>query len=128
MGLKRGQTRPKIHGTVSTNRHTTIPNDSGPISACFDDDPKLVNCEIAQPRPTPFGGGYESRGCILTAGKKSAQMMYFMTRALGHKVAGFESVYRVGDVQSGFCAQAHPHRNADNETGRKPHGNHRKTI
>ena len=49
LGLKLGQTKPKISGTVPTNRHTTIPNDSGPISACFDDDPKLLNCEIAQP-------------------------------------------------------------------------------
>ena len=50
LGLKLGQTKPKISGTVPTNRHTTIPNDSGPISACFDDDPKLLNCEIARPR------------------------------------------------------------------------------
>ncbi len=50
LGLKRGQTKPQIPGTVPTNRHTTIPDDSGPISACFDDDPKLFNCEIAQPR------------------------------------------------------------------------------
>ena len=49
LGLKLGQTKPKISGTVPTNRHTTIPNDSGPISTCFDDDPKLLNCEIAQP-------------------------------------------------------------------------------
>ena len=26
-----------------------IPNDSGRMSAYFDDDPKLLNCEIAQP-------------------------------------------------------------------------------
>ncbi len=26
-----------------------IPNDSGSISACFDDDPKLLNCETDQP-------------------------------------------------------------------------------
>ncbi len=45
--LKLGQTTPKISGTVPTDRHTTIPNDSGPISACFDNDPKL---EIAQPK------------------------------------------------------------------------------
>ncbi len=51
LGLKLGQTQPKIPGTVPTNRHTTIPNDSGPISACFDGDPKLLNCEIAQARP-----------------------------------------------------------------------------
>ena len=49
LGLKLGQTKPNIPGTVPTNRHTTLPNDSGPISACFDDDPKLLNCEIAQP-------------------------------------------------------------------------------
>ncbi len=46
-----GQTRPEISGTIPTNRNTTIPNDSGLISACFDDDPKLLNCEIAQPSP-----------------------------------------------------------------------------
>ncbi len=51
LGLKLGQNKPKISGTVPTHRHTTIPNDSGPISACFDDGPKLVNCEIAQPKP-----------------------------------------------------------------------------
>ena len=38
-GLELGQTKPKIPGTVPTNRHTTIPNDSDPISVCFDDDP-----------------------------------------------------------------------------------------
>ena len=53
MGLKQGQTKPKIYGTVPTDRHTTSPNDSGPIPACFDDGPKLLNCEIAQPRPFP---------------------------------------------------------------------------
>ncbi len=42
VSLKLGQTKPKISGTVPTNQHTTIPNDSGPISACFDDDPKLL--------------------------------------------------------------------------------------
>jgi hypothetical protein len=34
---------------VPTDRRTTIPNDSVPISACFDDDPSFLNCEIAQP-------------------------------------------------------------------------------
>ena len=29
LGLKLGQTKPKISGTVPTNRHTTIPNDPG---------------------------------------------------------------------------------------------------
>ena len=50
LGLNRGQSRPQIPGAVPTDRHTTIPNDSGPISACFDDDPKLLNCKITQPR------------------------------------------------------------------------------
>ncbi len=40
-GLTRGQTTPKISGTVPTNRHTTIPNDSGPISARFGHDPQI---------------------------------------------------------------------------------------
>ncbi len=40
LGLKRRQTKPKIHGTVPTDRRTTIPKDSGPTSsgsrpACF---------------------------------------------------------------------------------------------
>ncbi len=52
MGLKRSPTKPTISGMVPTDRRTTIPNDSGPISACFDDAPKLVNCEIAQPTCT----------------------------------------------------------------------------
>ncbi len=43
VGLKLGQIKPKISGTVPTDRHTTVPNDSGTISACFDDDPKLYN-------------------------------------------------------------------------------------
>ncbi len=41
LALKLGQTKPKISGTVPANRHTTIPNDSGPTSVCFDDDAKL---------------------------------------------------------------------------------------
>ncbi len=51
LGLKLGQTKPKISGAVPTNRHTTIPKESGPISACFGDDPKLLNSEMAQPSP-----------------------------------------------------------------------------
>jgi hypothetical protein len=39
LGLQRRQTKPKIPGMVPTDRHTTIPNDYGPISSCFDDDP-----------------------------------------------------------------------------------------
>ncbi len=51
LGLKLGQTKPDISGTAPTNCYTTIPNDSGPNSACFDDDPKLLKCEIAQLAP-----------------------------------------------------------------------------
>ncbi len=43
-----------MSGTVFTNRHTTIPNDSGPISACFDDDANLFYCEIAQPSNSAY--------------------------------------------------------------------------
>jgi hypothetical protein len=50
LSLKLGQTEPKISGTVPTNRHTTIPNDSGPNSASFNDDPKLLHCEKAEPK------------------------------------------------------------------------------
>ncbi len=50
LGLKLGQIKPKIFGTVPANQHRTIPNDSGPISTCFDDDPEVLNCEKAQPR------------------------------------------------------------------------------
>ncbi len=57
LGLKLGLTKPKISGTAPTDRHTTLPNDSGPISSCFDDDPKRLNCEIAQPRPLCTGDG-----------------------------------------------------------------------
>ena len=50
MGLKLGQSKPTMPGTVPTDRHTTIPIDSGPIpAALFDDDPELLNSEIAQP-------------------------------------------------------------------------------
>ncbi len=58
-GLKVGQTNPKISGMLPTDRHTTIPNDSGPFSACFDDDPKLLNCVIAQPSVCERGGRLE---------------------------------------------------------------------
>jgi hypothetical protein len=43
-----------------TNRHTKIPNDSCPNSACFDDYPKLLHCEIAQ--PNPWGSSGAGRG------------------------------------------------------------------
>ena len=39
LGLKLGLTKPTLSGTVPKKRHTTIPNDSGPTSVCFDDDP-----------------------------------------------------------------------------------------
>ncbi len=52
--LNRSQTKPQITGTVPTDRHITIPKASGPMSACFDEDPKLVKCETAQPRPGSF--------------------------------------------------------------------------
>ena len=43
MGLKLGQSKPTMPGTVPTDRHTTIPIDSGPIpAALFDDDPELL--------------------------------------------------------------------------------------
>ena len=41
LDLKLGHTQPKISCTIPTSRHTTIPKDSGPISACFKDDSKL---------------------------------------------------------------------------------------
>ena len=59
--------KPSPKYEAPTNRHTKIPNNSGPISACFDDYPKLLHCEIAQPSPWgssgaggvpgPLGGG-----------------------------------------------------------------------
>ncbi len=49
VSLKLGKTKPKISGTVPTKRHTTIPNEYGPISQCFDDVQKLSDFEIAQP-------------------------------------------------------------------------------
>ncbi len=39
LGLKLGQTKPKISSAVPTDRNTTIPNDLGQISTCFADDP-----------------------------------------------------------------------------------------
>ncbi len=48
LGSEPSSTQPKIRGTVPTDRHTTSPNDSGPISVYFEDDPTLLNCEIAQ--------------------------------------------------------------------------------
>ncbi len=56
LGLKLGQTKHKLPGTLPTDRQATIPHDSGPISACFHNDPKLLNCEIAQPSKTTRTG------------------------------------------------------------------------
>ncbi len=55
LGLKLGQTKPKISGTVPTYPHTTIPNDSAQISVRFDNDPKRLNCKIAQPSSASAG-------------------------------------------------------------------------
>ena len=46
---KPDEAKPKMPGAVPTNRHKPIPTDFGPVSGCFDHDPKLLNCEIAQP-------------------------------------------------------------------------------
>ncbi len=57
-GPKAGnKTRPRISGEVTTNRRTTIPNDSWQICAFFGDDPKLFNCEMDQ--SSSLAGGYE---------------------------------------------------------------------
>ncbi len=42
-GPKPDATKPKMSGAVPTNRRARIPSHSGPISACLDDDPKLLN-------------------------------------------------------------------------------------
>ena len=44
-GPKLGQTKPKISGTVPTDRHTTLRNDSGPISECFNDASAESKCD-----------------------------------------------------------------------------------
>ncbi len=49
LGLKLKQNKPNISGGVPSNPPTTTPTDYWPISASFDDDRKLLNCEIAQP-------------------------------------------------------------------------------
>ncbi len=50
LGLKLVHTKPKISSTVPTTWPTSIPDDCGPISACFVDDPKHLNDELTQPR------------------------------------------------------------------------------
>jgi hypothetical protein len=42
---------PQMAGAVHTNWHKPIAIDLGLVSECFDHDPKLVNCKIAQPSP-----------------------------------------------------------------------------
>ncbi len=59
---KPDETKPNISGAVPTNRPKPIPIDFGPISGYFDHDPKLFNCEIAQPRSKGEGGGESSHG------------------------------------------------------------------
>ncbi len=43
---KPDEAKPKMPGAVPTNRRKAIPIDFGPVSGCFDHDPKLLNCEI----------------------------------------------------------------------------------
>ena len=50
LDLKLGHTQPKISCTIPTSRHTTIPNDSGSISACFKDEPTGPNRKQEKPR------------------------------------------------------------------------------
>ncbi len=50
LGLTGNKTKPKISGTVPTDRHTTSPNDSGRIAAFPQLNERNLNCEIAQPR------------------------------------------------------------------------------
>ncbi len=68
LGLKLGQTKPQKPGTLPTNRNTTIPNDCGPISACFATDPTLYNCEIAHLKM--HQGNYSQTILPQGAGKK----------------------------------------------------------
>ncbi len=63
LGLKLGQAKSKIPGTVPTDRHTTVPNDSGPGSACFDDDAKLAKLSDSSAElVVPGSQGYPSPG------------------------------------------------------------------
>ncbi len=41
--------KPKMPGAVPTTRHKPMPIDFGPVSGCFDRDPKLLHREIDQP-------------------------------------------------------------------------------
>ncbi len=53
---KQNEGEPIMPKAVLTNRHEPIPIDFGPVSVCFGHDPKLLNCEIAQPSKGPAGG------------------------------------------------------------------------
>ncbi len=70
LGLQVGQTNAKFSGTAPANRHATILNDSRPISPRFDDDPTLINCEIAQPT-TGASCVEPSLGCTRRPGFRS---------------------------------------------------------
>ncbi len=41
--------KPKMAGAVPTNPPKPMSIDFGPVSGCFDHNPKLLNCEIAHP-------------------------------------------------------------------------------
>ena len=43
---KPDEARPRTPGAVPTNRHKPSPIDFGPVSGCFHNDPKLLNCKI----------------------------------------------------------------------------------
>ncbi len=59
LGLKLGQTKPNISGTVPTNRHTTIPNDSGQISACLDYDQQLFKLRVSRVKDRSLNQGIQ---------------------------------------------------------------------
>ncbi len=46
---KPDEAKPKMPESVPANKHKAIPIDFEPVSGCFNHNPKLVNCEIAQP-------------------------------------------------------------------------------
>jgi hypothetical protein len=71
VGLKPHQAKPKIPGTVSTNRHTTTPNDSGQASTRFNDHrraaPKTKPAAAAPKEMEGLGAG----GPSVKSGEKS---------------------------------------------------------
>ncbi len=46
---KPDEAKPKMPGAVPANGRKPMPIDVGPVSGCFDHDPKLLDCEIASP-------------------------------------------------------------------------------